>query len=173
MQPHSTHRFACGRLLCFFAWVYIESIYTVIFQLQFRFATKLDVILILIGIVFTFFKSMAFPLLIVVYGEFTTLLVDRTLGVGTSSTTILLPLFGGGKVLYVNLNEVLCNSFNKNFINRFVYLQNKRDGRRKSTSDQKRFSCLRNITGISATVEVNIWYCVCWLFQSFCVTTNH
>ncbi|XP_031626047.1 multidrug resistance protein homolog 65 [Contarinia nasturtii] len=65
----------------------------------YRFATKCDVILILIGILFTVLKSVAMPILIIVYGEFTTLLVDRTLGIGTSSTTIFLPLFGGGQIL--------------------------------------------------------------------------
>lgn len=68
-------------------------------KLQFRFVTKWDVILILIGIIFTLLKSIAMPLLIITYGEFTTLLVDRTLGIGTSSPTIFLPLFGGGKIL--------------------------------------------------------------------------
>lgn len=52
-----------------------------------------------IGVLFTFIKSLALPVLIVVYGEFTTLLVDRTLGIGTSSWTIFLPIFGGGKIL--------------------------------------------------------------------------
>lgn len=37
--------------------------------------------------------------MIVVYGEFTTLLVDRTYGEGTSSSTYLLHMFGGGRVL--------------------------------------------------------------------------
>lgn len=66
--------------------------------MQFRFATKWDLFVIFLGVVFTFFKSLAMPISIVVYGEFTTLLVDRTLGIGTSTHTILLPLFGGGKI---------------------------------------------------------------------------
>lgn len=41
------------------------------------------------------------PLMIIVYGEFTTLLVDRTYRVGTTSNTNLLQIFGGGKVLYI------------------------------------------------------------------------
>ncbi|XP_037037810.1 multidrug resistance protein homolog 65-like isoform X2 [Bradysia coprophila] len=39
------------------------------------------------------------PLMIIAYGEFTTLLVARTYQNGTSSNTILLQLFGGGRVL--------------------------------------------------------------------------
>lgn len=39
------------------------------------------------------------PGMIVVYGEFTTLLVDRTLGYGTSTPTMILHIFGGGKIL--------------------------------------------------------------------------
>lgn len=39
------------------------------------------------------------PLLIITYGEFTTLLVDRHYRIGTSSKTVLLQIFGGGKVL--------------------------------------------------------------------------
>lgn len=40
------------------------------------------------------------PIMIIVYGEFTTLLVDRTYREGTSSATIFLHWFGGGNVLY-------------------------------------------------------------------------
>lgn len=41
------------------------------------------------------------PLTIIIYGEFTSLLVDRSYGLGVSSNTTLLTLFGGGKVLWV------------------------------------------------------------------------
>lgn len=56
----------------------------------------------MLGVLFTFFKSLSMPLMIVIYGEFTTLLVDRTYGEGTSSSTYLLHFFGGGRVLYVH-----------------------------------------------------------------------
>lgn len=69
---------------------------------QFRFATKWDIIFIVIGIIFTIVKSIAMSTIIIIYGEFTTLLVDRTLGVGTSSSTTFLHYFGGGKILYVD-----------------------------------------------------------------------
>ncbi|XP_055296579.1 multidrug resistance protein homolog 65-like [Sitodiplosis mosellana] len=65
----------------------------------YRFATKWDMILLLIGITATLLKSMALPIFNIIFGEYTSLLVDRTLGIGTSSTTIFLPLFGGGKIL--------------------------------------------------------------------------
>lgn len=55
--------------------------------------------MILIGIFVTILKSIILPILNIVYGEYTALLVDRTLGIGTSSTTAFLPLFGGGNVL--------------------------------------------------------------------------
>lgn len=41
------------------------------------------------------------PILIIVYGEFTTLLVDRTMGTETNPT-IFLQWFGGGRCLLVN-----------------------------------------------------------------------
>lgn len=45
------------------------------------------------------------PVLIIVYGEFTTLLVDRKLNNGTSSSTIFLRIFGGGKALPPNATD--------------------------------------------------------------------
>lgn len=66
---------------------------------QFRYATTWDIILMCTGAACTFIRALGMPGFFVVYGEFTTLLVDRTLGYGTSSTTNILPLFGGGKIL--------------------------------------------------------------------------
>ncbi|XP_037037808.1 multidrug resistance protein homolog 65 isoform X3 [Bradysia coprophila] len=71
----------------------------------YRFATPLEFFLIFLGIVFTTLKSFGMPLMIIVYGEFTTLLVDRTYENGTSSNTTLLQLFGGGRVLTKALKE--------------------------------------------------------------------
>ncbi|XP_055301725.1 multidrug resistance protein homolog 65-like isoform X2 [Sitodiplosis mosellana] len=65
----------------------------------YQFATKWDVFLILIGIIFTILKAATQPLLILAYSEFTTLLIERTMGIGTSSSTTFLQLFGGGRVL--------------------------------------------------------------------------
>lgn len=47
----------------------------------------------------TCIKALPFPWTIIAYGEFTTLLFDRTYGNGTSTPTILLKMFGGGKML--------------------------------------------------------------------------
>lgn len=53
------------------------------------------------GIQLTFVKSLGLPTIIVLVGEFATMLIDRTRGIGTTSSTVFLPLFGGGKVLLV------------------------------------------------------------------------
>lgn len=58
--------------------------------------------MIFIGVFSTLIKALAMPILIIIYGEFTTLLVDRTMRTGTSSKTIFLRIFNGGKELYVN-----------------------------------------------------------------------
>lgn len=55
--------------------------------------------LIVIGILCTIVKAFGMPTFYIVFGEFTTLLVERTLGYGTSSPTIVLHLFGGGRIL--------------------------------------------------------------------------
>lgn len=66
---------------------------------QYRYATNWDLLVIFIGIVFTCIKTLVFPAFVAIYGEFTTLLVDRTLGTGTSTSTTILPIFGGGQIL--------------------------------------------------------------------------
>lgn len=66
---------------------------------QYRYATTWDIILIIIGCVFTIVKSMSMPAMFIVFGEFTTLMVDRSLGNSTTSTSYLMHIFGGGKVL--------------------------------------------------------------------------
>ena len=45
------------------------------------------------------FASFGVPYSVILYGEFTTLLVERTIGTGTSTETWILSLFGGGAVL--------------------------------------------------------------------------
>lgn len=62
----------------------------------------------LIGVISTSLKSLAMPMAIIIYGEFTSLLVDRQLGIegyeknyttGPSSDTIFLKIFNGGEKL--------------------------------------------------------------------------
>ena len=68
------------------------------FQL-FRYASGWDHILLAIAFLMSVIKSLVFPVTIVVYSEWVAMSIDRSLGIGTSSKTNLLPLFGGGKQL--------------------------------------------------------------------------
>lgn len=65
----------------------------------FRYAHKWDYVLIALGIAFTIVKSFCMPLFLIAYGEQTTMLVDRTYRIGTTSRTHILPVFGGGRIL--------------------------------------------------------------------------
>ncbi|XP_037948001.1 multidrug resistance protein homolog 49-like isoform X1 [Teleopsis dalmanni] len=68
------------------------------FQL-FKYSTTLECILVVVGIVLASLASICITYSFVIYGEFTSLLIDRSVGVGTSSPTLVLQLFGGGKKL--------------------------------------------------------------------------
>ncbi|XP_031637889.1 multidrug resistance protein homolog 65-like, partial [Contarinia nasturtii] len=76
-----------------------EDSTTISFISLYRFASRSDLILISIGLFCTLIKSCTFPFLTLIYGEFTTLLVDRNYGSGTSTPTLVLKWFGGGKIL--------------------------------------------------------------------------
>uniref|UniRef100_A0A182J704 ABC-type xenobiotic transporter n=1 Tax=Anopheles atroparvus TaxID=41427 RepID=A0A182J704_ANOAO len=65
----------------------------------FRFATCGEVCATLLGILLASMASLGLPYGVILYGEFTTLLVDRTIGIGKSTDTAILSIFGGGKVL--------------------------------------------------------------------------
>lgn len=52
-----------------------------------------------IGLVSIGIRALVMPIIMITFSEFTSLLVDRTRGVGVSSKTTLLPIFGGGKML--------------------------------------------------------------------------
>lgn len=67
--------------------------------LQYRFTSRWDIFLLIVGVIFTFVKSCSLPIFLITFGEATTLLVDRTSGTGQSSSTYILKLFGGGKIL--------------------------------------------------------------------------
>ncbi|XP_059619981.1 multidrug resistance protein homolog 65 [Phlebotomus argentipes] len=64
----------------------------------FRFATKWELFLIFLATILTAISAATMPMIIVTFGEFSTILIERELA-GTSSETILLWMFGGGKVL--------------------------------------------------------------------------
>uniref|UniRef100_A0A1A9USS9 ABC-type xenobiotic transporter n=1 Tax=Glossina austeni TaxID=7395 RepID=A0A1A9USS9_GLOAU len=68
------------------------------FQL-FRYATVAERFLIFLAIILASLSAVNVPFCVAIYGEFTSLLIDRTVGVGTSSATFFLPIFGGGKIL--------------------------------------------------------------------------
>ncbi|XP_055687209.1 multidrug resistance protein homolog 65 [Lutzomyia longipalpis] len=65
----------------------------------YRFATKWELFLILLATIFTAISAATMPMIIVVFGEFSTILIERKFSVGASSETILLWMFGGGNVL--------------------------------------------------------------------------
>nr|XP_040221248.2 multidrug resistance protein homolog 49 [Anopheles coluzzii]XP_040221249.2 multidrug resistance protein homolog 49 [Anopheles coluzzii] len=70
----------------------------------FRFATWGEVCATLMGVLLASMASLGLPYGVILYGEFTTLLVDRTIGIGKSTDTAILSIFGGGRVL-VNATE--------------------------------------------------------------------
>ncbi|KAL9907609.1 multi drug resistance 65 isoform 1-T1 [Glossina fuscipes fuscipes] len=65
----------------------------------YRFSTPYEIFLLFIGFLMSAIKALTLPAVVIVYSEFTAMLVDRTLRIGTSSKTYALPLFNGGKTL--------------------------------------------------------------------------
>lgn len=65
----------------------------------FRYMSGWDYVLLVSAFLGAFLQSLVYPVAIVVYSELVAMFIDRTLGQGTSSDTIGLPLFGGGKIL--------------------------------------------------------------------------
>lgn len=51
------------------------------------------------GVLFASIASLGLPYGMILYGEFTTILVDREIRTGTSTRTNILSVFGGGRVL--------------------------------------------------------------------------
>jgi ATP-binding cassette, subfamily B (MDR/TAP), member 1 len=72
---------------------------TVSYWELFRFATRTEKLLVLVGVLCVCISSLMMPCGIILYGEFTTILVDREVRVGTSTSTNILTLFGGGRVV--------------------------------------------------------------------------
>lgn len=65
----------------------------------FRFAKWWEVLLIGFAMFFAAVSATCMPLIIIIYGEFTTLLVDRALTRGEVSSTKMLHFFGGAEVM--------------------------------------------------------------------------
>lgn len=72
---------------------------TVPYWKLFRFATRFEVFLVFIGIGCASIASLGLPYGMILYGEFTTVLVDREIAKGTSTRTNILGIFGGGRVV--------------------------------------------------------------------------
>lgn len=65
----------------------------------FRYSTCGERFLLGLSIIVATLASVFIPYFILIYGEYTSLLIDRTVGEGTSSPTFFLALFGGGQRL--------------------------------------------------------------------------
>ncbi|XP_067645696.1 multidrug resistance protein homolog 65 isoform X2 [Eurosta solidaginis] len=76
-----------------------DSKKTLQFFKLYRFSTAFENVLLFIGFFMSIIKALTLPAVVIVYSEFTAMLVDRTMMIGTNSKTYALPLFGGGKIL--------------------------------------------------------------------------
>ncbi|TMW50756.1 hypothetical protein DOY81_004144 [Sarcophaga bullata] len=84
----------------------LEPTKPVTFWRLYRFSTPLETFLLFIGFIMSAIKALTLPAVVIIYSEFTAMLVDRTYRNGTSSDTYALPLFGGGKKLSYASEEV-------------------------------------------------------------------
>ncbi|XP_034938105.1 multidrug resistance protein homolog 49-like isoform X2 [Chelonus insularis] len=71
----------------------------------FRFATFAELMYVFGGLIMGTLTGLCIPISTIQYGEFTTLLVDRNLANHTSTPTIIMAWFGGGKVLGPNASR--------------------------------------------------------------------
>ncbi|KAK7871055.1 hypothetical protein R5R35_007257 [Gryllus longicercus] len=76
-----------------------EKVVSVPYFSLFRYATGCERALVALGLLLGVFTGLGQPVIIILYGEFTTLLVDRNMDNITSTPTSLLWIFGGGRVL--------------------------------------------------------------------------
>ncbi|XP_013148516.1 PREDICTED: multidrug resistance protein homolog 49-like [Papilio polytes] len=65
----------------------------------FRYATPWELLLLFAGVFLATMNGLMVPIGVIIYGEFTALLIDRTVMVGTSNPTITISMFGGGRIL--------------------------------------------------------------------------
>ncbi|XP_060651912.1 multidrug resistance protein homolog 65 [Drosophila nasuta] len=77
----------------------LEPTAPISFLQLFRFSTYLEIFWLFIGFIMCCIKAVTLPAVVIVYSEFTAMLVDRAKKFGTSSTVHALPLLGGGKIL--------------------------------------------------------------------------
>ncbi|XP_066999667.2 multidrug resistance protein homolog 49 [Anabrus simplex] len=76
-----------------------DSLPPVSYYQLFRYSTWQERTLVILGILLAVASGVLMPGFIILYGEFTTLLVERNMENATTSKTYLLELFGGGKKL--------------------------------------------------------------------------
>nr|CAD7460165.1 unnamed protein product [Timema tahoe] len=77
----------------------------------FRYATWYELVLTLLGILLGIATGCCLPIIIILYGEFTTLLVERHQENVTSSYATLLQGYGGGQAQMVNSTQAEKNSY--------------------------------------------------------------
>ncbi|XP_022121081.2 multidrug resistance protein homolog 49-like isoform X2 [Pieris rapae] len=65
----------------------------------FRFAKPWELLVLLLGLILATFNGLMVPVGVIVYGEFTSLLIDRTVMTGTSTPVLCIGWFGGGRSL--------------------------------------------------------------------------
>ncbi|GLH05846.1 Uncharacterized protein GBIM_11401 [Gryllus bimaculatus] len=75
-----------------------EKVISVPYFSLFRYATGCERALVALGLLLGVLTGLGQPVIIILYGEFTTLLVDRNMDNITSTPTSLLWIFGGGRV---------------------------------------------------------------------------
>lgn len=71
----------------------------------FRFATCGELTLIVLGLILGCLVGLCVPVATIQYGEFSTLLVDRNTENHVTSPTLMMPWFGGGKILPANASH--------------------------------------------------------------------
>ncbi|XP_045453691.1 multidrug resistance protein homolog 49-like [Melitaea cinxia] len=65
----------------------------------YRFAKPWEFVLLFAGVIFASLNGLFVPVGVIIYGEFTSLLIDRTVMNGTSTSTLTIAWFGGGRIL--------------------------------------------------------------------------
>ncbi|XP_041969859.1 multidrug resistance protein homolog 49 [Aricia agestis] len=65
----------------------------------YRFAKPWEFVLLFAGVIFASLNGLFVPIGVIIYGEFTSLLIDRTVMNGTSTPTLTIAMFGGGRIL--------------------------------------------------------------------------
>ncbi|XP_039305776.1 multidrug resistance protein homolog 49 isoform X2 [Solenopsis invicta] len=71
----------------------------------FRFATWGELLLVALGLILGGCVGLGIPCIIIQYGEFSTMLLDRNRKNDTTTPTTILPWFGGGKILGPNSTD--------------------------------------------------------------------